>query len=588
MYKAILGLLGFIVLSGQQLQATPSRGTPGYHNDAYQIPVLPNQLRDPVGYYHNKEQLFTLVEQENWPAVVKLATVLTRDYQNDGVTWYLLSLGYRQQQRWQDAIAPLKRALQLGVRLQRLPKWHDNPNDMMMTLAELYGALKDKHNAMVWLERALRARWDDKPSLTGRSVFSRTPNPHFAAFAQDADYRRLVGAEPAPDLDRDARWRHDLQYLAAEIRRLHVSAFHRMSEQAFAHKVAQIDKRIPALRDQQIVFELMQLLGMLENGHNFIIPAWGKAGNYQQLPVQFYLFEEGLFIVAADPDYQHFVGMQVLTIGNTPALQALAKTGEVNPRDNNMQQAWLGPYYLSLAPVLQGLGIIEHSNEIAVTVRGHDQQTQQLVLTPRTMQFNGFPKLPRQHPHSGPYWSKLLSEHKALYVNFNAVHERQDVSLDAFNQQLRERLLAGQAEHFILDLRDNSGGNGFLLPSTIATAVLFEALKPDGKLMILTGRNTFSAGHDLLMGISKLTSAVVVGEPSGTRPNAIGEAGWFTLPYSGQIGVISSQFHQQGAAEDSRVWVAPDLPVALTAKDYFSGKDAVLEAALTGLSGTSR
>ncbi|MCO7190185.1 MULTISPECIES: hypothetical protein [unclassified Pseudoalteromonas] len=588
MYKAVLGLLGLIILSCQQSHATPLRGTPGHHNDAYQIPVLPNQVSDPVGYYHRKTQLFTLVESEDWPAVVKLATELTRDYQNDGVTWYLLSLGYRQQQQWQAAIAPLKRALQLGVRLQRLPKWHDNPNDMMVTLAELYGELNDKRNAMLWLERALQARWDDKPALTGRSLFSRKPNPHFVAFAQDDDFRQLVGAEPESEAHRDARWRYDLHYLAEEIRRLHVSAFHRMSEQAFERKVAQIDKRIPALNDQQVVFELMQLLGMLENGHNFIVPAWGKAGNTQQLPVQFYLFEEGLFIVAADSDYRHLIGKQVLSIGNTPALRALEKTGVVNPRDNNMQQAWLGPYYLSLASVLQGLGIIEHSHEVVVTIRGDDLQTQQLTLTPRAMQFNGFPKLPRQHPQSEPYWSKLLPEHKALYVNFNAVRERKDVSLDAFNQQLRETLLAGQAKHFIVDLRDNSGGNGFLLPSTIATAVLFEALVPDGKLMILTGRNTFSAGHDLLMGISKLTSAIVVGEPSGTRPNAIGEAGWFTLPYSGQIGVISSQFHQQGAAEDSRVWLAPDLPVALTAKDYFAGTDVVLDAALILLSSGSR
>ncbi|QTL36444.1 hypothetical protein [Pseudoalteromonas viridis] len=588
MYKAVFGLLGLIILSCQQSHATPSRGTPGYHNDAYQIPVLPNQVSDPVGYYHSKELLFTLVEREDWPAVVKLASELTTDYQNDGATWYLLSLGYRQQQQWRAAIAPLKRALRLGVRLKRLPKWHDNPNDMMVTLAELYGALKDKKNAMLWLERALEARWDDKPALTGRSLFSRKPNPHFEAFAQDADYRRLVGAAPVAEFDREARWRHDLHYLAEEIRRLHVSAFHRMSEQDFERKVAQIDKRIPALSDQQVVFELMQLLGMLENGHNFIIPAWGKAGNTQQLPVQFYLFEEGLFIVAADPDYQHLIGKQVVKIGNTPALQALEKTGEVNPRDNNMQQAWLGPYYLSLTQVLQGLGVVEDASKVTLTVRGDDLQTQQLTLTPRAMQFNGFPKLPRQHPQSEPYWSKLLPEHKALYVNFNAVRERKDVSLDAFNQQLRETLLAGQAEHFILDLRDNSGGNGFLLPSTIATAVLFEALVPKGKLIILVGRNTFSAGHDLLMRISKLTSPVLVGEPSGTRPNAIGEAGWFTLPFSCQIGVISSQFHQQGAAEDSRVWLAPDLPVALTAKDYFANKDAVLDAALTLVSSGSR
>ena len=136
----------------------------------------------------------------------------------------------------------------------------------------------------------------------------------------------------------------------------------------------------------------------------------------------------------------------------------------------------------------------------------------------------------------------------------------------------------------VLDLRHNSGGDGSLIAPVVATTVLFKALRPKGTLFVLIGRNTFSAAHNLVMSITELTDAVLVGEPSGSRPNAISEAGWFNLPYSKQTGFISSQFHQYGAPEDHRIWIAPHVPVGLSAEQYFRGEDPVMTAVI-GLAG---
>jgi hypothetical protein len=75
-----------------------------------------------------------------------------------------------------------------------------------------------------------------------------------------------------------------------------------------------------------------------------------------------------------------------------------------------------------------------------------------------------------------------------------------------------------------------------------------------------------------------LSNAVIVGEPSGTRPNAIGEAGWFKLPHSGLMGLASTQFHQVSSAEDHRIWIAPHIPTHQSSVDYFSGQDPALQA----------
>ena len=151
-------------------------------------------------------------------------------------------------------------------------------------------------------------------------------------------------------------------------------------------------------------------------------------------------------------------------------------------------------------------------------------------------------------------------------------------SFEDFNKELRERIPQLKAENIILDLRHNAGGNGSTYPPLLKTLVQFEALNPKGKIFIVIGRNTFSAAHNLLIDIQKLTTSILVGEPSGSRPNAVGEAGWFKLPYSGTWGLISTQFHQASKAEDHRVWVAPHVPVSLSSKQYFSGEDPAMIA----------
>ena len=114
----------------------------------------------------------------------------------------------------------------------------------------------------------------------------------------------------------------------------------------------------------------------------------------------------------------------------------------------------------------------------------------------------------------------------------------------------------------------------------LKTVINFELMHPEGNVFVLMGRETFSAAQNLLTDITKYTNAILVGEPSGSKPNHIGEAGWFKLPYSGLMGLISTQFHQTSKAEDHRKWIAPHIPVSMSSTDYFNGSDKALDVIL--------
>ena len=174
------------------------------------------------------------------------------------------------------------------------------------------------------------------------------------------------------------------------------------------------------------------------------------------------------------------------------------------------------------------------------------------------------------------FWSKALPEQNAMYVQFNLVAQKKELTLMDFNLKLREDIKQSNSQNLIFDLRFNSGGDGSLYPPMLKTLIEFEIKNPEGKIFVLIGRGTFSAAQNLLSEITKFTNAILVGEPSGSKPSFIGESGWFKLPFSGLMGIVASQYHQPSKAEDFRKWIAPHIPVNLSSTDYFNGNDKAL------------
>ncbi|MFT5298917.1 MAG: hypothetical protein ACI9YH_004969 [Colwellia sp.] len=537
-----------------------------------------SKVDSPAVYYANRVKAIKLVRQEKWLEAKPIIESLTSQYPDDGDTWYILGLTYFQLEQWKKSINAFKKTLSLGTILSNIPTGSAPLNDIMINVAEAYSELGQESNAIKWITKSLEARYDDRKELIG--------NSHFKKMADTKAFQKASGSFLPKNLSRVQSWQFDLDFLVAEIKRLHVNMYHSVSKEIFEQMVANISDRIPSLSDKEIVFELMKLVSSMGNGHNFIIPAYAKKGSFNQLPLQLYQFSDGLFIVGADKEYQQFIGNKVVAIGNTKAATALSKTKMVNARDNEMQQLWLGPHYLGLPEVLKGLNIVDDVENISLTIE--DSLGEKSVIKPKlkSMQFNGFPKLPALASSDSiyklrinkTYWYQYVPKQNSLYIQYNFVHNMSSQSFEDFNGEVREKMSKHNADNIILDIRHNAGGNGSTYPPLLKTLVQFKMLQPKGKIFVLIGRNTFSAAHNLLVEINRLTNAIIVGEPSGSRPNALSEAGWFKLPYSGTWGIISSQFHQASKAEDHRIWIPPHVPVSLSSIEYFSDEDPAMKA----------
>ena len=540
--------------------------------------VESNGVYNPVEYYNKRTKALSLAKSENWEELIPVLENLNQQYQNDGDIFYLLGLSYYETKQYQKAITAFKNTLNLGgTILSSIPSGSAPSNDIMIKIAKAYALDGDKSNSMIWLQRGFEARYDEKPFLKS--------DPAFKAFNEDEDFLKLFGSSNKTDLTREEAWRCDIDYLENRVIELHYNPFHSTSKIEFKNKILSLRSRIDSLSDEQIVVELMKVFGSLGNGHNLIIPTSPKNGSLKQLPIQLYQFDDGVFIVDADENFEQWIGYKVELIENTPIEEALQKTNAVNARDNDMQTLWLGPYYLGLPDVLKDLGIIKNTNQVALTLSDEKGKSQKVKINPTNWNFSGFPKMPQLKKEiqplylskiNDPYWYKLLQADDVIYIQFNAVTNKEDQSLEEFNIEVRHQIELYKTQNLILDLRHNHGGDGSLLPPLLNTLKSFGVMNPNGRIFVLMGRETFSAGHNLLTEITKNINPILVGEPSGSKPNHIGESGWFQLPYSGLMGLVSTQFHQDSKPEDNRKWIAPHIPVSLSSTVYFNGDDRAM------------
>jgi C-terminal processing protease CtpA/Prc len=184
---------------------------------------------------------------------------------------------------------------------------------------------------------------------------------------------------------------------------------------------------------------------------------------------------------------------------------------------------------------------------------------------------------------SESHWFEAWPDRATIYAQVNQIAPDPDETLPQFGLRLRAALAESHTRNLILDLRHNNGGNTFTYPELLRTAIAFSA-DEDHRLYVLIGRNTYSAAANLTTELQRLARPVFVGEPTSGLGNQDGDEGFIRLPYSGLYATIAGVWWQLSDPWDMRYSQAPQMPVQLTAADYFAGRDPALDAVRTLIS----
>ena len=530
---------------------------------------------DPSGYFSRVQAAREMLRNGDCESAVPLFEQAVNKYSDDGNVWGLLGKCRSEIAAWQGAIEAYKEALKLGFQ-----PWDSdldlNPNDMMVRVAGAYAQAGNRDKALVWLRRGLEARYDERPDIADA--------PEFVGLRDDADFSTLAGLRPKVQLSRDEQWRYDIAFLRDQVAMLHANPDHHTKAVELERMLSSLSDAVPTLSDEQITARIDLFIGALGGGHDLFWPVNPERGAMLPFALKIYLFTDGLYIIDAyDPE---LIGSRIDFFGNTPAATAYERVASAFPGDNDMEARWMGVRHLSQPFTLEALGIIDDAEAATLTVT--DKIGVQHAIVPERRGFTPLtPALKAPPDVDAPlylsrmdenYWMQRLDDISGLYVQIKEVVNSEKESFAGFAEHMGKKAADPRIRNLILDLRHSPGGNGYLTPPLLRKLILFDASAEKDRLFVIIGRNTFSASHNMIVDLDRLAEPIFVGEPSGSRPNALSESGNFVLPFSRLSGSLSSQFHQHSWPEDHRIWIAPDVPVGLSSKDFFAGRDPSLEA----------
>lgn len=436
-----------------------------------------------------------------------------------------------------------------------------------------------------------------------------TPHPRRrrVALGSIAASLLLVGAavpgaaQDDADLGPDA-WRGDLTHLERVFAERHLNAFHRMSPSAFETGLQRVRERVGAWPDHFVVVQLARVVNQVGDGHSGLRIFSDTALAFRSYPLQLRVFPDGIHVVAAAGTHADLVGGRVTRIGNRSAAAALAEVAEVVARDNGMDALTFGPTLLVVPEVLHGLGIIESMERAAFTV-DVDGQARTVLLAPRPGPFrleghslldrrseaegwvrllnrDGSGPTPRLHRDpTAPFWMEWLPGERSLYVQINHVTDGSEESFADFSHRVLRAAGDRDARRIVLDLRWCRGGNGYLI-RPLVLGLLGSDLDAEGRLWVLIGRRTFSAGQMLVSELERLSQARFVGEPTANRPNSYGDNEKIVLPGSHLTVRAAYVKWQLRDPRDMRDCTAPHLLAPWTVDDWRRGRDPALAIAL--------
>ncbi|MBS1708669.1 MAG: hypothetical protein JSS65_08115 [Armatimonadetes bacterium] len=455
-------------------------------------------------------------------------------------------------------------------------------------LACAYARSGQKDKAMATLKEALRFGY--------RALGDLRTDDDLVSLRGEPEWEELAATKDVSKMSRDEAWRYNIWLLDREIRRLHYSPYTKRTPAETDNETKALLDGVPRMDDDQIGVAILKYMAGFGDGHtNARTPSLTST----VLPVNFYWYEEGIAVRAADSAHKHLLGQRLMSVNGKPVVDVAAMMAPYISRDNDMWIKLFVPFYLWHPHILHGMGLSASADSVRMTFRdaaGKDttvdlkgttrDQVGHLLANNLPASFVNISSLssgpaPLSATHDGQrFWFEYLPDKKLLYCQINAILNDQKETLAQFAARLYAEFDSQHAEGLVFDVRNNGGGNNTLLLPLIQGMIARPALTKRGHLFFITGRLTFSACQNFLSRSERQLPITVVGEPSGSKPNFIGESVPVVLPYKGVTASVSDLFWEDGQSWDTRQWITPHLVAPPTLAAAMANRDPAMEALL--------
>lgn len=406
----------------------------------------------------------------------------------------------------------------------------------------------------------------------------------------------LLSGGCAPADEAVDSWNTDLDVFLDVLNTEHDNPYFHTSREIFEAEVAAYRASLPDLTREKRIAGFARIVALVGDGHTWMpmyrMPFDGlpPGPGFRSLPVRFELFDDGLYVVGATPAYDSLLGQQVERIGTASADEAVARAMTLLPQDAvNFAREFVAEWLMQ-AELLVALDLTATADAVAISAGGQIVTVEPLSAD---LQYDWIFNMDtgpsglawQTAPAEVPLWRETISGNlrhvaldEAVYFQINQIHDG-EMSLEEASEGAVAEAVAMESPALVIDLRRCLGGDGTLNAGLIA-ALEAHADELDGRIAVLTSRQTHSAAVMLVSALEQNTSARFYGQATADRPNHYGETNIFVTPNSLLPIIHASEYYQTSSPDDDRLNRQPDVPVPYRFSDYARGDDPVLARAL--------
>ncbi|WP_125152011.1 S41 family peptidase [Clostridium rectalis] len=379
--------------------------------------------------------------------------------------------------------------------------------------------------------------------------------------------------------DRKEMWIKDIEYLGKQLPKKHKNLFFNLSEESFNEKIENLKNKIENLKDEEIKTEIYKIVASVGDGHTFVYEKFNKL-----YPLSLYSFKEGIYTESTIEEYKQIIGCKLIKINDLDIESIKDKISKVISHENEAQIKNELPQFIIAPDILYGLKIIDNKEKTKFTFLNSQNKIINIEVKPIKINENSRKLFINPYKEGNipmylekgdkNYWYKYLKDENTLYFKYNSCMEMEDKSFKVFSKELIEALDKHNPEKFIIDLRDNGGGNSSILDKFI-DEIKNHKINKENKLFVIVGRRTFSSAILNSIDLRNKTEAIFVGEPTGGKPNHYGEVKSFKLPNMGMEISYSTKYFKS-SKEDTPSFM-PDRLIEPSINDFINSKDSVLQ-----------
>lgn len=381
----------------------------------------------------------------------------------------------------------------------------------------------------------------------------------------------------------DQKWLEVLDFLQYELPKRHKNLYFQTSEANYLAQIHSLRNELNRLERPVINSEIAKIVASVGDAHTSIdIPV------YYLCPLEFYWFKDGIYAINTTKSDEVLRYKKITHIDGMDIGTVIAKMSTMISHENNSYLKAMLPKYLPAIEFLYGLQIARTINGLTITyesVSGNvgewfvpsypfSEYQEQLNENRVAFPVDNLP-LFRRDPDRH-YWMEYLKKPRTLYFKYNICKEMAEESVQAFGERLLDVIREDAPEKLVIDMRNNTGGNSTLLDPFIDALAKCDQINQQGRLFVIIGRDTFSSALLNVFSLKNKTHALLVGEPTGGKPNCYGEVLRVKLEQSGlRISYSTKYYHL--IEDDHMLSLSPDMQQEYSIQDYLGLSDPCME-----------